>query len=83
MEIKTDGTGAARKTQLRAYKRLMGIRGKPSKRGEGKRTVDIKITVRIPAMMTKKDAIREVRTLVNEQCNFTADPGDVRVVRAK
>lgn len=79
IEVKTDGSGKGRKTQLRAYERMMGIKPKKT----GKRTVEIKITVRIPSLMTKRDAMREVRTLVNEQCNYSADPGDVRIVRAR
>lgn len=81
MDVKTTGADkTAHRRQLKAYERMTGAR---SKRGQGKRTVEIRITVRIPALMTKKDAMREVRTLVNEQCNYSADPGDVKIVRAR
>lgn len=41
--------------------------------------VRMDLTVRVPAEMTAAQARLEVRTLVNEQCNYCLEPGEVRV----
>jgi hypothetical protein len=43
-----------------------------------KKTFDLTVTVSVPAWMTKAEARREVRTLINHQCNYMtgkAGPG--------
>jgi hypothetical protein len=39
----------------------------------------LQIVVTVPAAMTRRDAMREVRSLITDQCNYAAEPGDVRV----
>lgn len=41
--------------------------------------VTMTVTVRVPKDMPVADARREVRTLINEQCNYSADAGAVLV----
>lgn len=36
------------------------------------------VTLSVPADMTPQEARREARTLINLQCNYNADHGDVR-----
>lgn len=36
------------------------------------------VRVTAPDDMRAADVRREVRTLINEQCNYSADPGDIR-----
>lgn len=43
------------------------------------KTVTMLVTVSVPMEMSASDARREVRTLVNEQCNYAAEPEDVKV----
>lgn len=35
-----------------------------------RKTLTMQVTVSVPAWMTAADARREVRTLINEQCNY-------------
>jgi|GEM_PF-6641029 len=37
-----------------------------------KKVVEVIVKLRVPAWMTPSEARREVRTLINEQCNFMA-----------
>lgn len=37
------------------------------------------LRVSTPPGTTARDARREVRSLVNDQCNYSLDPGDVKV----
>lgn len=46
-----------------------------------RKTVLMMVAVRVPPTMSARDAKREVRELINNQCNWSADPGDVRVVK--
>jgi hypothetical protein len=41
--------------------------------------VTMVVTVAVPAGQTAAWARKEVRTLINEQCGFHSDPGDVKV----
>ncbi len=41
------------------------------------------VTVIVPIDMKPADARREVRTLITEQSNWSADPGDVRAISVK
>jgi hypothetical protein len=41
------------------------------------------VTVSVPNDMTPIEARREVRTLINEQCNYSADYGEVKVKSVK
>ncbi len=44
-----------------------------------RRTVSMHVVVIVPMETTPKLARLEVRTLINDQCNYHLDPGDVRV----
>lgn len=46
---------------------------------KSRKTVTMVLTVSVPVDMSAAEARREVRTLVNEQCNYSADEGDVKV----
>lgn len=48
---------------------------KPLKRKRVTMTLD----VTVPRAMSLAAARREVRTLIRDQCNYSADPGDIRV----
>ena len=52
---------------------------KATKRAARRRTLYMTLAVRVPADMPAAQARREVRSLVNDQCNYDAEPGDVRV----
>lgn len=43
-----------------------------------RKQVTMTVTVSVPVDMSAADARREVRTLINEQCNYSADYGDVK-----
>lgn len=43
-----------------------------------KKTHYVLVRVKAPDDMRAVDVRREVRTLINEQCNYKADPGDIR-----
>lgn len=45
--------------------------------------VRMDLTVRVPASLTAAQARLEVRTLVNEQCNYNVDEGEVRVSKLR
>ena len=47
----------------------------PSKR----RVVDMIVKVSVPMGCTAKEARREVRTLINQQCNYRLDYNEIRV----
>lgn len=44
-----------------------------------RKIVTMALTVSVPSTMTAREARREVRSLINDQCNWSADPGDVKV----
>lgn len=44
-----------------------------------RKQITVAVTLSVKPDMSKADAVRELRTLVNEQCNFHFDPEDVRV----
>jgi hypothetical protein len=44
-----------------------------------RKQVTMLVTVSVPREMTAAEARLEVRTLVNDQCNYSADEGDVKV----
>jgi hypothetical protein len=44
-----------------------------------RKTVTMLVRVSVPVDMTAAEARREVRTLINDQSNYMADPDDVRV----
>ncbi|MBS4016809.1 MAG: hypothetical protein KGZ68_01110 [Dechloromonas sp.] len=44
-----------------------------------RKLVTMLVTVSVNPDMCARDARREVRTLVNEQCNYRWDPEDIRV----
>ena len=44
-----------------------------------RKLVSMKLTVSVPADMSAAQTRLEVRTLINEQCNYSADEGDVKV----
>ena len=46
-----------------------------------RKLVPMVVMVSVPATMTARKARREVRTLINHQANWSADPGDVKVRR--
>lgn len=48
-----------------------------------RKTVTMLLKVSVPAGTSAADARREVRTLVNDQCNYWLDPEDVRVQSLK
>lgn len=44
-----------------------------------RKTMTMILTVTVPAEMSAAHARLEVRTLINEQCNYSAESGDVKV----
>jgi hypothetical protein len=44
-----------------------------------RKTVTMLVRVSVPVDMTAAEARREVRTLINDQSNYMADPDGVRV----
>ncbi len=48
-------------------------------RKPGRKLITMQVQVSVPATMQKARAVLEVRTLINEQANYFAEPGDVRV----
>ena len=47
-----------------------------------KQTHFIMIKVSAPPELTAAEVRREIRALVNDQCNYSADEGDIRVQKA-
>lgn len=45
-----------------------------------RKRVTMLFTVSVPTDASASDARREVRTLINEQCNYYLDYGDVKAV---
>jgi predicted RNase H-like nuclease (RuvC/YqgF family) len=43
--------------------------------------ITMTLTVRVPLRMSASEARREVKTLVSEQCNYSADEDEVRAVK--
>lgn len=52
---------------------------KKRKSPAARKTLALMIVVTVPAAMTRRDTMREVRSLIASQCNYAAEPGDVRV----
>lgn len=50
---------------------------------KARKTVTMLLTVSVPKGMSATQARLEVRTLVNHQCNYAADEGDVKVRRLR
>lgn len=48
-------------------------------RSKSRRTVAMTVVVTVPIGTTHGQARLEVRTLINEQCNWKLDPGEVKV----
>lgn len=48
-------------------------------RKPSRKTVRLVLTVTVPKNMTATQTRREVRALINDQCNYMAEPEDVRV----
>lgn len=48
-----------------------------------KRTLDFVVRVRVPATMSTRAAAREVRTLLQHQTTYDADPDDIVTVSVK
>ncbi len=46
-----------------------------------RKKVTMLVTVTVPAETTPAEARREVRTLVNEQCNYFLDYNEIRAVK--
>lgn len=46
---------------------------------EKRKLVTMIVTVSVPAFLSAHGARREVRHLINEQCNYGLDTGDVKV----
>lgn len=46
-----------------------------------RKTLELLITVSVPTDMRIAQVRKEVKTLVNEQCNYSADEGDIRIKR--
>lgn len=47
------------------------------------KTLTMVVKVRVPVGMTPTAARREVRTLINQQSNWSADPEDIRVLEIR
>lgn len=45
-----------------------------------RKKITMLLTVTVPREMSAAQARREVRTLVSEQCNYSADEGDVKAI---
>jgi hypothetical protein len=41
------------------------------------------VTVSVPAGMSAAAARREVKTLISEQCNYSAEPDDIKALGVK
>ena len=41
--------------------------------------IEMRLTISVPNDMKTSQARREIRSLINEQCNYTAEYGDVKV----
>ncbi|HEY2017544.1 MAG TPA: hypothetical protein VGH38_28760 [Bryobacteraceae bacterium] len=39
----------------------------------------VRVSVPVELRLTKRGVAREGRTLINEQCTYAVDPGDIRV----
>jgi actin-like ATPase involved in cell morphogenesis len=50
-----------------------------------RKQISMRVTVSVPLDMTAIEARREVRTLINEQCNWLSriDEGDVKAIAVK
>lgn len=48
-----------------------------------RKTIEILIAIRVPESMTAKEVQREIKSLINDQCNYIADPEDLRVLSSK
>lgn len=48
-----------------------------------RKKVTMLVTVSVPVAMTAAQARREVRTLITDQCNYSADEGDVKALKVK
>lgn len=48
-----------------------------------KKIVTMIVSLSVPSNMTAQEARREARTLINDQCNYSADYGDVRAHSVK
>ncbi|XAI96368.1 hypothetical protein [Microcystis phage Mae-JY30] len=46
-----------------------------------RKKVTMLLTVSVPREMSAAEARREVRTLVNEQCNYSLDEGEMKVAK--
>lgn len=46
-----------------------------------RKTITVLLTVTVPSGMSALQTRREIRSLINDQCNFAADPEDLRVKR--
>lgn len=47
-----------------------------------RKKISFLVTVSVPGWMTAAEARREIKTLINDQCNYTAEPEEVRAVKA-
>lgn len=48
-----------------------------------RKKVTMLVTVSVPVAMTAAQARREVRSLVTDQCNYAADPDEVKAVKVR
>jgi hypothetical protein len=46
-----------------------------------RKRISFLVTVSVPEWMSPSEARREVRTLISEQCNFAAEPHEVKATR--
>lgn len=44
-----------------------------------RKQIELSMVLSVPVGMTKAAAKKEVRSLINEQCNWAADEGEVKV----
>ena len=64
--------------ELKAGLRAMG--GQPLADRPTRKLVTMMVAVTVPASMTSAQARREVRFLIADQCNASAEPGDIKPI---
>ena len=48
-----------------------------------RKKITMEVSVFVPVDMSARDARREVRTLINERCNFSAEYDDIKATAVK
>lgn len=46
-----------------------------------RKIIEMTVKVSVPSHMSASEARREVRTLISSQCNYAAEPDDVKALK--